>query len=188
MDEQERFRAIFRSSYPLLHRFARNRGLAGADADDLVAATFEVAWRRLDDVPLDDPTPWLFAVARNLWRNKRRSDLRALNLLGRLELGAVPIDAVGSATDPDIQAIRAALGRLGENDRDLLVLIAWDGLTPSQAAAVLGCSPVAARTRLHRARRRLASLLGSTSRVPRARPSGQMRAVPALLTTEAGDD
>ncbi|MGH8987449.1 MAG: RNA polymerase sigma factor [Acidimicrobiales bacterium] len=188
MDEVERFRALFQSNYPRLHRYARNRGLTGADADDLVAATLEVAWRRIGDVPLDDPAPWLFAVARNLWLNKRRADQRTRTLLERLDAGMVQVEASeSSTTDPDVRAIRAALSRLGDDDRELLLLIAWDELTPSQAAAVLGCSPVAARTRLHRARRRLAALLGSTRMVQRFDPAGQIRIVPTASSMEESD-
>lgn len=188
MDEVERFRDLFRSNYPRLHRYARNHGLTGADADDLVAATLEVAWRRISDVPLDDPAPWLFAVARNLWLNKRRADQRARTLLERIDAGLVPVDAGETVTsDPDVRAILTALDRLGDDDRELLLLIAWDELTPSQAAAVLGCSPVAARTRLHRARRRLAALLSSHRMVQRLGPTGQIRVVPTALTLEAND-
>ena len=57
MDDSEgRFRVVFESTYSALARYARHRGLSGADADDLVAGTYEVAWRRLDAVPTDDGT------------------------------------------------------------------------------------------------------------------------------------
>lgn len=187
MDDEERFRSLFRSSYPRLHRFARNRGLTGADADDLVAATLEVAWRRLDDVPLEDPAPWLFAVARNLWRNKRRSDQRGRTLLERIDASMAHVELSEPPMDLDAHAIRQALGRLGEEDRELLVLVAWDGLTPTQAAAVIGCSPAAARTRLHRARQRLAAVLEPPRSVQRGDSSAQLRVVPTALTTEATD-
>ena len=56
--------------------------------------------------------------------------------------------------------LRAALASLSSGDQEVLRLVAWDGLTPAQVAVVLGCTPVAARTRLHRARSRLAARLG----------------------------
>lgn len=55
--------------------------------------------------------------------------------------------------------MRRAFGRLSGDDREALALVAWDGLTPAKAARSLGCSPVAFRVRLHRARRRLARAL-----------------------------
>ena len=63
MDAATRFRALFEAHYPRVRRFAHHRALVGADADDLVAEVFTVAWRRLDDVPADDALPWLLAVA-----------------------------------------------------------------------------------------------------------------------------
>jgi RNA polymerase sigma factor (sigma-70 family) len=187
MDAVERFRELFRANYSRLHRYARHRGLTAPDAEDLVAATFEVAWRRLDDVPSDDPAPWLFGVARNLWRNERRSDARARALLERLEGSVVHVDPESTAIDAEVRITRAALERLGDDDRELLMLVAWDGLSPSQAAEVLGCSAVAARTRLHRARRRLAELLEPQGRAGHAAPSARIHLVPTALTSEASD-
>lgn len=148
---------MFRAAYPALRRYAGNRGLGAADAEDIVARTLEIAWVRLDDVPADDPLPWLYAVARNLLRNQRRADARRsaliTNLIGQAQ---VRDEGVSLLQRP---RLRAALARLSENDQELLRLVAWDELTPSQAAVVLDCSPEAVRTRLHRARRRLAATL-----------------------------
>jgi RNA polymerase sigma-70 factor, ECF subfamily len=173
MDTEARFRALYQSAYPILCRYARNRGLGRADAEDLVAATLEIAWRRLDDVPTEDPVPWLFAVARNVWRNGRRS-------LGRRETLLTRLPPSPNQPEPDEQAVesvvelREALSKLDDDDRELLRLVAWDGLTPSQAAVVIGCSPVAARTRLHRARNRLAAHLGTDPRLQRSDAGGQV--------------
>lgn len=158
MNADERFRALFREAYPALQRYAHHRGLVGADADDLVADVLTVAWRRLDQVPADDPIPWLFAVARNVWRNGLRSGRRRLALLGRLPRPAV----VPPPPEPPGH-VRAALATLGDEDQELLRLVAWDDLTPSQIAVVLGCSPGAARVRIHRARTRLAAALGQVT-------------------------
>jgi len=101
MDSEARFRAIFHVAYPALGRYVHNRGLWGADADDLVAETLEIAWRRLDQVPEDDPLPWLFAVARNLLRNKRRSEGRRALLLARLAGERADAHAGESATSQE---------------------------------------------------------------------------------------
>jgi len=139
-------------------------GLTGPDAEDLVAQTLEIAWRRLDDVPADDPMPWLYAVARNQWRNHYRRQRRRLDLLARLRAFATP-DSVEDPLEPG--ALRTALASLRESDQEILRLIAWDGLTPAEAAVVLGCGQVAARSRLHRARARLAAGLGLNDDVQR---------------------
>src|ERR1039458_8376784 len=101
MDSEARFRAIFHVAYPALGRYVHNRGFWGADADDLVAETLEIAWRRLDQVPEDDPLPWLFAVARNLLRNKRRSEGRRALLLARLAGERADAHAGESATSQE---------------------------------------------------------------------------------------
>jgi RNA polymerase sigma-70 factor (ECF subfamily) len=175
-DREGAFRALFVAGYGAVRRYAFNRGLRSADADDLVAATFEVAWRRLTDVPTEAPIPWLLGVAHNLWRNQLRRERSYRALVARLPapLPEQPPDL------PDIEpgAIREALATLPDDDQELLRLIAWDGLTPLEAAAVLGCSSDAVRTRLHRARDRLAARL----ELPRARPpwsrSGAVRHEP----------
>ena len=170
MDPETRFRAVFDVAYGPLCRYARHRGLTGPDAEDLVAQTLEIAWRRLGDVPVAEPLPWLYAVAHNLWRNRTRRDRRRRELLARFRTSP-PTEA---CEDPAVLApgvLRAALASLSDRDQEVLRLVAWDGLTPAEAAAVLGCTPVAARARLHRARSRLAARLGIGPDTPRrARP------------------
>ncbi len=159
MDAEARFRAVFDETYPALARYARHRGLSGPDADDLVAATYEVAWRRIDAVPGGEQTlPWLLTVALNQFRNHRRKLNRERTLLGRLPAPA----STAPPSEPSAVSwrdIREALASLSADDRELLLLVAWDGLSPAQAGGVLGIKPVAARSRLHRARARLAERL-----------------------------
>ena len=175
MEPDFQFRALFQRAYPALGRYAHYRGLSKADAEDLVSSTFEIAWRKLDQVPQDDPLPWLYSVARNLLRNHRRSEHRHTELLARLPTAEdhpdpIESDRQGAAT------LRDALSALDEDDQELLRLVAWDGLSPSQAAVVLGCTAVAARTRLHRARKRLAAQLGREWPVQRPTTTGQFPA------------
>ena len=121
-------------------------------ARDAVAETFLAAWRRFDDLP-EDPLPWLIGATRKTLANQRRSSLRQARLTDRLaEVLAERIAEAERAEDA--AAVRTALGRLGAGDREALTLVAWEGLTPSQAARSLGCSAVAFRVRLHRARGR----------------------------------
>jgi RNA polymerase sigma-70 factor, ECF subfamily len=159
VDAEARFRALFTDAFPALRRYAHHRGLSASDADDLLAEVFTVAWRRIDDVP-SDALPWLFAVARNVRRNQRRADARRARMLARL-----PPPDPELPVEPDAPAERARIGRalaaLDAADRELLVLIAWDDLTPAQAAGALGWSPGSTRVRLHRARRRFAERLGA---------------------------
>ncbi len=180
MDASERFRVLFQDAYPALQRYALYRRLTPEDADDLAVDTLEIAWRRLSDVPADDPLPWLYAVARNVLRNRRRKERRRGMVFSRLRAEGEPADPVASSVT-GAAALRKALAELNRDDRELLTLVAWDGLSPAQAAIVVGCSAAAVRTRLHRARDRLAARLGfdprSGSDIPlrRSRESGQAR-------------
>jgi RNA polymerase sigma-70 factor, ECF subfamily len=134
--------------------YALRRGCDPDDAADVVAETFLVAWRRLASVPLDEEArPWLYATARHVLLNHGRGARRRDRLAERLgeELRRQhPAQHVSEGSD-----LLEALNGLGETDRELLMLIGWEELTPAQAARALGISPYAARTRLYRARRRL---------------------------------
>ena len=170
MDPETRFRAVFDAAYAPLSRYARHRGLTGPDAEDLVAQTLEIAWRRIDDVPAAEPLPWLYAVAHNLWRNQARRERRRRDLLARFR-ASLPTPAGHDPAAAEAGVLRAALASLSDADQEVLRLVAWDGLSPADLAIVLGCSPVAARTRLHRARSRLAARLGiSPGSARRTRP------------------
>lgn len=147
----ERFERLFRRHHPAVSSYARRRAPSEV-ADDVVASTFLVAWRRLDQVP-DEPLPWLLAVARNVIATQHRGARRRGALVSRLQ-------RAGERPDPppaDERAghVVAALARLPAGDREAITLIAWDGLQPAEAARVLGQSAAAFRVRLHRARRRL---------------------------------
>ena len=72
MDPESRFREVFDVAYGPLCRYARHRGLNEPDADDLVAQVLEIAWRRLDEVPADEPLPSLYGVDRDLQRDPAR--------------------------------------------------------------------------------------------------------------------
>jgi RNA polymerase sigma factor (sigma-70 family) len=152
-DPEARFRRVFAHLQPVAD-YAARRG--SPDPEAIAAETMAIAWRRLDRVPVDDPRPWLFVTARNLLMAERRQSSRrsqADRALARPE----PEAAVESA-DP---AVTRALGTLSERDREALLLVAWEDLSPARAAEALGISPVAFRVRLLRARRRFARSLAA---------------------------
>ena len=133
----------------LLSAYARRRG--ARDPDAIAAEAMAIAWRRLSDVPRDDPRPWLIATARNLvLADHRRHATRVQDLEG--------IEPAATPEPPTLELdheLEVALAALSEADREALLLVAWEDLTPSAAAASLGISAAAFRVRLHRARRRL---------------------------------
>ena len=136
-------------------------------ADEVVAETFLVAWRRLDEVP-DDALPWLIGVARNVRANLHRSDRRRDALVQRLRPEVAAGDDPATSVD-ERDALRGALAGLSETDREVLLLTAWDDLDRGQVARALGCSRANVAVRLFRARRRLEAALGednSTHPIP----------------------
>ena len=145
------FRRIF-SHLAAITAYARRRG--SADADGLAAEVMMIAWRRLADVPKDDPLPWLYGTARNLVLTEARRSAR-IAATGSLppEVAEAPIS---SELDPELAD---ALRSLAGTDREALLLVAWEDLTPTQAARALGINPAAFRVRLFRARRRLRAVL-----------------------------
>lgn len=122
-------------------------------AQDAVAEVFVAAWRRFDELP-PDPLPWLIGATRKALANQRRSNMRQSRLVERIATDLVAVGFEESAVQGD-PIVRRALQEMSVADREALALVAWDGLTPTQAAQSIGCSPVTFRVRLHRARRRL---------------------------------
>jgi RNA polymerase sigma factor (sigma-70 family) len=158
-EQIERFRAIYVENYLAVLGYALRRTETDDDAADVVAETFLVLWRRLDDAPAGDETrPWLYGIARRVLANARRSERRRSRLIARLVAATSPHGSPhpGSAED----AVVRALERLSAQDREVLRLAAWEDLDPREIAVALGCSVNAAKVRLHRARRRLAFQLG----------------------------
>lgn len=147
-----RFEQIYREHLPAVLAYAARRTDPAA-ASDVAAETFLIAWRRRADIPAD-PLPWLLVVARNVVFNQRRSASRQAALTDRITDDVRRRNLVADAfgDDPDLIV---ALNRIPVDDRELLCLDAWDGLTRRQLADAAGCSMATLRVRLFRARRRL---------------------------------
>lgn len=151
-----RFRQLYADHGRAILAYALRRVADPDDAADVLAETFLVAWRRCADVPGGDAARlWLFGVARNTLANQRRAEHRRTRLTERLRADLAAADLLQAPPEHGDEAALAALARLDPADREILRLTAWEELTPAQAGRVLGLSPVAARSRLHRARRRL---------------------------------
>lgn len=153
-----RFRAMFAQHYSAVYGYAARR--VGRDqAADAAADTFTVAWRKLRSVPDEpDTLPWLYGVARKVIANHERAARRR----GRLGAKAAG-QPMHTAPPADSGAgVLAVLDELRHDDREILLLAAWEGLRPAELARVLGCSPNAAAIRLHRARRRLEFAIDAT--------------------------
>lgn len=146
--------ALFEAHYDALLAYARRRAGELADAEEVVADTFVIVWRRLDDLPVEtaERLPWLMGIARRVVLNQRRSTRRRAKLQDRMRIAA----AAGQASPSALPPVTDAMTRQSETDREILRLIAWEGLSHAEVAIVLGISANAAAIRLHRARARLA--------------------------------
>jgi RNA polymerase sigma factor (sigma-70 family) len=170
-DDEQRFRALFDSEARAVLGYALRRVRHAEDAGDVVAETFAIAWRRIGDVPPgDDARAWLLGVARRVLANQRRGVRRRARLDERLrhELHAA-LPAVRHADDVT-DTVRRALATLPEQDREVLLLSGWEGLTPAEIAHVCDIPDATARTRLHRARGRLRAALEADGWRSAARP------------------
>jgi RNA polymerase sigma-70 factor, ECF subfamily len=153
VERGRRFEQVFDEHFRAVYAYVLRRAGPG-EADDAVAEVFLVAWRRIDEVPAD-AKPWLLGVARRVLANQRRAAGRRASLLVRTRQGAAR-EAVEAA---DVPSVLRALEHVSARDREILLLVAWDGLSIEEAAQALGCSRGAAKVRFHRAKRRLGRVI-----------------------------
>ncbi len=156
-DPEERFTNLYDRHYRNVLAYALLRVGPGG-AEDLASETFLIAWRRLADVP-DPPLPWLLGVTRNLVRNQRSRRSRGDELVGRLKELTTFVEADVAERVAARQEALAVLSGMRDQDVEALILSSWYGLTPAEAAHVVGCSARTFSVRLFRARRRLADAL-----------------------------
>ena len=151
---------MFRAHHRSVERFVAVR-YPTVDGGDLVALTFEVAWRRFDDAPIEAVRGWLFGIARNHARNAIRRRRRQRSLVAvlateegrrasRLHDELLPVEVA--------ERLAKALRQLSDNDREVIELAAFAGVSGADLGAALGVSAGTASVRLHRARQRLANL------------------------------
>lgn len=165
MDEPESeggFTEAFDRWAPWVLRFARRRLPDHDAAWDVVNETFTTAWRHWDRRPADaELLPWLYTIARNAIRDERRSADRRSRLRARLFATGHVRQMTDSAEHVVLGlSVGEAFARLPEADREVLRLVAWEGLGDARSVGIaLGLSAATARVRIHRARRRLRSLM-----------------------------
>ena len=149
---RDRFEEIAPSLIEPVRRFLARR-TDPATAEDVLAETLLVCWRRVEDLP-EEPLPWAYGVARNCLHNADRSARRQQRLAARIATVDPPPEVAPAAAEPD-DDLTAALAALRPDDAELLRLWAWEQLTPAEIAVVLDITSNAASIRLHRAREKL---------------------------------
>jgi len=158
---EDRFARLVHEHSAAVANYLRRRlyPLTPSDLDDLVEETMVIVWRRLDRVPADAELPWMLGVARNVLRNARRSKNRRSAFEATLQ---------SPFSDPSAEEFviadvsgREALGSLSDDDREILLLHAWDGLDTHALGVYLVISTNAAAVRLSRAQARFRELLSA---------------------------
>jgi RNA polymerase sigma-70 factor (ECF subfamily) len=168
---QAHFSRLYREQGRAVLAYALRRVADREDAADVVAETFLIAWRRLGEVPIDAGARlWLYAVARRVIANLHRTERRRTRLGRRLAESLQTELATHSEPGGEAAIALRAMAGLGDEDRELLLLVSWEELSPGEAAKVLGISSLAARSRLHRARRRLRALIEDRKSAGRRNP------------------
>jgi len=148
---EETFRGLFAQHYGAVYAYCARR-IGRDDASDAASEVFTVSWRKIRRVPSEPETlPWLYGVARNVVANQRRSRIRRERLDQRAAENA---DYVWREEATGLDSVLAALR---DDDREILMLAAWEGLGPDDLGHALGCSSSTATVRLHRARTRLSA-------------------------------
>jgi RNA polymerase sigma-70 factor (ECF subfamily) len=161
------FSEAFDRCAPAVLRFARRR-LEDRDAAwDVVNETFTTAWRHWERRPADgELLPWLYAIARNAVRDEIRSAGRRTRLTARLSATSLARHTADSADGVVLgRSVGEAFARLPAGDREVLRLVAWEGLEDARSVGLaLGVSAATARVRIHRARNRLRGLMAGSGR------------------------
>jgi RNA polymerase sigma factor (sigma-70 family) len=163
-EREQAFVALYERHYHAVFAYARRR-TDEALARDAAAETFLVAWRHRGDVGALE-LPWLYRTAALVLKNTDRTERRQQRTAGRLaaEPPVVILDPADAYTD--LTHVRQALDALSEQDRELLMLIAWEHLDTRGVATAIGRSPATTAVRLHRARRRFRTALVATGAHP----------------------
>jgi RNA polymerase sigma-70 factor (ECF subfamily) len=159
-------RRLLRDTSADLLAYFERRVHVREDAADLLSETLLQSWRRSDALPeeADRQRMWLFTIAANVLANHNRSSRRRAALAGRLRA-----HMAGSSTEPDptaAYAVRDAVLRLADAQRELIMLIHWDGFSVVEAAELLGLNPSTARGRYSAARATLRGALTDTAISP----------------------
>lgn len=182
---RRRFEAMYAEHHARVLGYVLRRTDSPDDAADVLAETFLVAWRRLDEAPTGDVSRlWLYGVARRVLANQRRGLRRRTELSHRVRdelAGRLPLQAASGEGTPFAAAFRS----LSDDDREVLALHGWEGLDAGEIAEVLGSSRNAARIRLHRARGRLRAALAATLEQESASPARAVRTSQTRVTDPA---
>jgi RNA polymerase sigma factor (sigma-70 family) len=176
--DADAFGAVFDACAKSVYNHAFRLTGDWSTAEEVMSMTFLEAWRCRDAIAADGGSlrPWLLGIATNLVRGQRRAAWRHRTALARLavadELPDFADDASGRLDDAArVKAVHRALAGLPGPELEILALCVWSGLGYAAAAEALGVPVGTVRSRLSRARRRLARL--TEGELSRPKPGGR---------------
>jgi len=162
--DPDAFTLLFRRHAKVIYNYCFRRLADWRDAEDALSLVFLEAWRRRDkELPPDKVLPWLYGIATNVLRNRRRAERRFRAAMARMPAASPEADFSDESAerlDDERRMVRALdlLGQLSARDQDVFTLCAWQGLSYEDAALALGVPVGTVRSRLSRARDRIAEL------------------------------
>lgn len=168
-DAPQDFALLFDRHAVAIHRYVARR-LGSSEADDLVGQTFLIAFERRHRYHESSAgaLPWLYGIATNLVRRRRRDEVRQYRAYSRSDpagsLDGADILAAEVASRVDAEsasrALAGVLAGLRQSERDVLLLYAWEDLSYPEIADAMDIPVGTVASRLHRARRALRTALG----------------------------
>ena len=163
-DREQDFARVVVTHRTALMRYGLRRLDDHSEAEDLVAETFVVVWRRFGEMPSrDEELFWLYGIAGRVLSNMRRARQRSMRLESRLALERELEQERPRYSAEDVEELLDALGSLSPDERELIQLAYWEKLSYREIGVTLGCSEKAAGIRLSRARRTLRERLNQTT-------------------------
>lgn len=158
-EREQKFEELYRGTAKDLLAFIARRTSDAEEATDLLAETYTVAWRRLDEIPpASQAALWLLGVARNLIMKSRHQLRSRQSLVHDLTQELARLAGYRPETNDDglTDKMQTCLQRLPTKQREVLLLTAWEGLKPREIAKITGSNANIVRVRLHHARQQLA--------------------------------
>jgi RNA polymerase sigma factor (sigma-70 family) len=163
--DADAFGVLFERHAPAVLQFCFRRTADAALAEDLTSIVFLEAWRKRSKLELfqESARPWLLGVALNVVRSQHRAHRRYSDALARVPVPEQPAPETEAAiaridAEREMRGLLETVSKLNRREREVLELCVWAELSTEEAARSLGISVGAVRSRLSRARRRLAVL------------------------------
>lgn len=164
--------ALYQQTYRKTLAYALRRTISQSDAQDVVAETYLVAWRRASEfLPADQPQAWLYSVAyrvlANQWRTRSRQKALSEKVLAYEQYREIDPSLTAEAYD-ELLTVELAMSTLSDRDQEILRLAAYEELDHKEIAKAMGVNQTLVKSVLFRARQRLSRTLENQMRHPTA--------------------